>query len=779
MGGLMSSKQKVQEWEAIAECNINDTNRGKEEVLPILKLSYKHLPPEMKQRFAFCAVFPKDYVMEKDKLIELWISNGFILEDGIMDLTQKAEQIFNELAWRSFVQDVNAKNFYGCEFAYRTIGCKMHDLMHDLAKDISVGCANTMELIQGKKLIQDVHHMQISSCELENISGLLKGASSLRTLLTRSGHQNIKDLKMMSLRALRCKDPSIISSQLVNKAHLRYLLSESYIDGSHIDRLPDSICMLYNLISLRLNGCQNLRYLPDGMTSLRKLRHLHLLNCENLERMPPKLSLLHNLCILSTFVVGTEEGCGIEELKDLQLLSHKLELYKLRNVKSGSKVNLHEKRISELLLDWDHRTSDTLTNDEVNHEAAVLESLVPPRELESLEIRGYYGLSISQWMRDPQIFRCLRKLIISNFRRCEDLPIVWLSSSLEHVSLSGMDSLTTLCKNIDVDGAESISVQVFPRLKEMKLKDLPNLERWTESSAGEPHKLVMFPRLEKLEVLCCSKLVSLPEAPFLRQLSCRGDNSAGVRPMSIPLCCWPSLDRFDLGLRANVVMSLEEHQGQSQTCLENLRYMCVRGEDAFISTFNLPKLRLGLGEGLACLVELSIMDCWNIVSWPVEELRYLRRLRFLHICGFRRLVLISSKEILSLPLLENLVIDHCDSLQEIQELPTSLKLLSIGDCQSLVSLPSNLGNLANLRFLSLSACGGIQALPDGMNGLTSLEQLWIWSCKRIEKFPPGLLQRLPHLKKLSVHYCPRLQRRCREGGEYFDLISSVTEKSIQ
>ncbi|WVZ91833.1 hypothetical protein U9M48_037956 [Paspalum notatum var. saurae] len=546
MGGLMSSKQKLQEWEAIAECNINDTNRGKEEVLPILKLSYKHLSPEMKRCFAFCAVFPKDYEMEKDKLIQLWISNGFILEEEIMDLTQK-------------------------------------------------------------------------------------------------------------------------------------------------------------------------------------------------------------------------DGCGIDELKDLQLISPKLELYKLRNVRTGSKANLHQKRINELLLDWDHKRCDILTNDEVNHEAAVLESLVPPGELEFLEIHGYHGLAISQWMRDPQIFRCIRKLIISNCPRCEDLPIVWLSSSLEHVSLSGMDSLTTLCKNIDVDDAESISVQVFPRLKEMKLKDLPNLERWTESSAGEPHKSVMFPQLEKLEVM-------METQTFPASSPWKENQTSLITTLN--------------STQTNILQSTPVHpktqtKTTKQTNRTTDRCMWVRGEDAFISAFNLPKLRLGLGEGLAFLVELSIMDCWNIVNWPVEELRYLRCLRFLRICGCRKLVWISSEEILSLPLLENLVIDHCDILQDIQELPTSLRLLSIGDCPSLVSLPSNLRNLANLTFLSLSACGGIQAMPDGMDDLTSLEQLWIWSCKRIDKFPLGLLQRLPHLKKLSVHYCPSLQRRCREESDLIIVCFNVlsTEKS--
>jgi hypothetical protein len=39
MGGLMSSKQQALEWEAIAESNLGDTVRGKDEILSILKLS--------------------------------------------------------------------------------------------------------------------------------------------------------------------------------------------------------------------------------------------------------------------------------------------------------------------------------------------------------------------------------------------------------------------------------------------------------------------------------------------------------------------------------------------------------------------------------------------------------------------------------------------------------------------------------------------------------------------------------------------------------------------
>ncbi|WVZ91843.1 hypothetical protein U9M48_037965 [Paspalum notatum var. saurae] len=774
MGGLISSRLKVQEWKDIAKSNLGE---AKDQVLSILKLSYRHLLPEMKQCFAFCAVFPKDSEMEKDKLLQLWIANGFIPEEGTMDLMQKAERIFSELVWRSFLQDVNLV-CDGFRFQNRRIVCKMHDLMHDLAKDISSAeCVDGIMVSKREEVaVEDVLHMQISYYGWENTNVLLKDATSLRTLLiTVQGQHNFKNLKKMPLRALCCRDPSITRSQYVNPAHLRYL-DLSYSD---VDSLPDAVCMFYNLISLRLNGCEKLRCLPEGMTSLRKLMHLYLLHCHNLERMPPKLSLLHDLCILTMFVVGTDDGCGIEELRDMRLHSHKLELYKLRNVKTGSKANLHQKRISELLLDWDHKRSDIRTNDEANNEEEVLESLVPPSELEFLEIRGYNGLAIPQWMRDPQMFWCLRELIISSCPKCEDIPIVWLSSSLEHVSLSGMDSLTTLCKNIEVEAVEISSPQVFPSLKKMVLHSLPNLERWTENSAGEPHKSVMFPQLEELRVFSCSKLETLPEAPLLMHLRCFGSNSAGVRSMRIPLGCWPSLVRLELALLANVVISLEEQQGQSQTLLENLKAMRVQGENAFVSIFDLPKLRLGLGEGLACLEELEIWNCYNIMRWPVEELRYLRRLRSLSIFGFEKLEQISSEDILSLPLLETLRIGNCDSLWEIQELPILLEKLVITKCRRLVALPTNLVNLAKLRVLDLSYCLGMEALPDGIEGLASLEELQISSCPRIEEFSPSLLLRLPHLKVLSLYEnSDGLKRRCREGGEYFDLLSSIPSKDI-
>ncbi|CAO2211704.1 unnamed protein product [Urochloa humidicola] len=772
MGGLMSTMHQVQEWETIAESNMGDTIRGNE-VLSILKLSYRHLSAELKQCFAFCAVFPKDYEMEKDQLIQLWMANGFIREQGNMDLAKKGELIFNELAQRSFLQDVKVKCFLHGGF-YKAIACKMHDLMHDLAKDVTDECAFAEYSIDKNVSKNDgVHHIQVSSNEFEEINGLLIPIQSLRTLLTDSRDKDLMELKLMSLRALQCVCPSVIHNPLINTIHFRYL----DISGSAIIRLPDSICLLYNLQSLRLNYCYQLQLLPEGMTtSLRKLSHIYLLGCRDLERMPPKLGLLHNLRTLTTFIVDTRDGFGIEELKDLQL-GNMLELYNLRKVKSGSKANLHEKQnLTELLLCWGRHELDNPTNVDASNEEQVLESLAPHPQgkLKHLEVHGYGGLTFSQWMRNPQMSMCLRELIMTHCPGCKDLPTLWLSSCLEYLSLSYMESLTTLYKDSDMEAeACNTSLQIFPMLRRMELIQLPELE--IDSS-------LIFPRLGKLRINSCDKLASLPETPVLTDLELHCFDKNGSLSMCMPVGCLSSLVRLEIGMLVGVVMPPNGQQSQSQGPLDTLRYLRLEGDNSFLSIFNRSKLKLVLLGCLVLVEELDIIFCSNIVGWPVEELQCFPRLRSLRVGSCSKLEGNGSSseedEILPLHQLENLYIYDCGRLLQIPKLPASLMGIEIYGNRSLVALPSNLSDLAKLRELFVSNCDALKALPDGMDGLTSLERLGISWCPGIEEFPQGLLHRLPALKRLGIVGCPDLQRRCREGGEYFDWVASIPDKDI-
>ncbi|XP_044431794.1 putative disease resistance protein RGA1 [Triticum aestivum] len=543
IGGLLSSKQQVEEWGSIERSNIGDN-----EVMPILKLSYKHLSSEMKQCFALCALFQKDYEMQKDMLIQLWMANGFIQQEGTTDLTQKGECMFSELVWRSFLQDTKVV----------------------VTSSAYVGSSE----------------YETTDVDFKKISGLFDGKTSVRTLLSPSG---------------------------------------AYID---FNRLPQ------------------------------------------LERMPRNIGELSNLRTLTTFVVDTRDGCGIEELKDLQQLCNRLELYNLRKIKSvmhAKDANLHQKQNpSELLFSWGLTKYDEPENEACNEEE-VFQCLKPHSKTQFSELYGYGGLEIPQWMRNPRMFQCLRKLTISNWTRCKNIPVVWLSPSLEYLSLENMGKLKTLCDNLCIEGGgHSTPLQIFPKLKKMILKELPSLERWAENSAGVSiDSLVTFPVLEELIIDDCPKLASFAVSPVLKVL-------------------------------------------RATEALTSARNSFLKRDDS------------------------------------------------------------SPEENLPLPQME-----HFPSL------PTSLEILWIQGFECLVALPWNLGHLTELRELLVNNCTGLKALPDGMDGLTSLRQLTIGGSPGIEELPNGLLQRLPALDEISIYGCPELERRCREGGEYFHLVPVRAESEFR
>ncbi|XWS75189.1 hypothetical protein CRYUN_Cryun01aG0063900 [Craigia yunnanensis] len=67
-------KRTKSEWSYVLE-NITQHRTGIE---PILRLSYDHLPSHLKQCFAYCSLFPNDYMINKHALINLWMAQGFI-----------------------------------------------------------------------------------------------------------------------------------------------------------------------------------------------------------------------------------------------------------------------------------------------------------------------------------------------------------------------------------------------------------------------------------------------------------------------------------------------------------------------------------------------------------------------------------------------------------------------------------------------------------------------------------------------------------------------------
>ncbi|KAL8260458.1 hypothetical protein R6Q59_028411, partial [Mikania micrantha] len=62
-----------EEWEGFLKSEIWNS-KNESEILPALMLSYYDLPPHLKQIFAYCSLFPKDYMFDKDELVRLWMA---------------------------------------------------------------------------------------------------------------------------------------------------------------------------------------------------------------------------------------------------------------------------------------------------------------------------------------------------------------------------------------------------------------------------------------------------------------------------------------------------------------------------------------------------------------------------------------------------------------------------------------------------------------------------------------------------------------------------------
>ncbi|CAN1143440.1 Disease resistance protein L6 [Linum perenne] len=142
-----------------------------------------------------------------------------------------------------------------------------------------------------------------------------------------------------------------------------------------------------------------------------------------------------------------------------------------------------------------------------------------------------------------------------------------------------------------------------------------------------------------------------------------------------------------------------------------------------------------------------------IITSPVPNLLDLRELKELRLYESDEIEEIP-RDICMLSKLEALgLVNSCEGLQCIEELPSSLNILYIGGCPLLKRLP-NLANLNNLIELTLS-CPKLQEIP-GLGELKVLVNLRIHKAFNLQNLDG--LSELESLKYLNIKDCESLER---------------------
>ncbi|KAK1295540.1 Disease resistance protein [Acorus calamus] len=245
VGGALRREKDIHVWQnALNELRMAATSHIEdieEKVFKRLKYSYDRLKDDnMKSCFLYCALYPEDYEITIDELIEHWRAEGFIEGARNLEARNKGHTILKYLV-------------------------DMHDMIRDLALRITShgGGEGRMYLARAIKKLEEPPKEQAKWKHANGISLMHNNLS----LLPKS-----VDCPFLTTLFLQWNNrlKTIPNPFLEGMPALRVL----DLSGTGIKQLPPPICRLKNLRGLYLRECHLLFTLPPEIGSLESLEVL-------------------------------------------------------------------------------------------------------------------------------------------------------------------------------------------------------------------------------------------------------------------------------------------------------------------------------------------------------------------------------------------------------------------------------------------------------------------------------------------------------------------------
>jgi Leucine-rich repeat (LRR) protein len=320
LGSLLYSKTDDRDWISIKDDEIWKLEQKDNDILPALRLSYDQLPSYLKQCFAFCSLYPKDFSYDNMELIQSWMANGLLQKSNksTQDLQDIGQQYLNELVSRSLFQEIK-------QYDHLWFSFKIHDLLHDLS--LHVAQNDYYCLIDNTKSTNNFEKARHVSIWDKNLGGdeatrfLCKLSNNVRTIIFPEDWKEVIEIKIIFhedwnrvTNISESFEETCISNQVIN-------INESFVETcisrfkhlrqldlrfSTLEALPSSIGTLKHLRYLNLKENKHIKKLPNSICDLQNLETLILYGCDELEELPRDI---RKMVSIKYFWITTKQTC--------------------------------------------------------------------------------------------------------------------------------------------------------------------------------------------------------------------------------------------------------------------------------------------------------------------------------------------------------------------------------------------------------------------------------------------------------------------------------------
>ncbi|KAG9132255.1 hypothetical protein Leryth_020559 [Lithospermum erythrorhizon] len=448
------------QWQKVANDVMSFIVHDSLNLAGLLELSYKNLPYFLKPCFLYLGAFPPDSEISVQKLLQLWISEGFIRRTESKSLEFVAENYLMDLIRRNLLHVAKRRSLGGPKT------CHIHDLIHGfcLTKGREENFLQTDEGFIGERFICHRLSVHFNGGLISEKWSFYESALSLLTFSSFDTDvamyilQNFKLLRVLDLMSPLIWHMIDLPDSIGSLVHLRYLAGK-------FSSVPASMGNLANLKTFHMVALTDAIYLPRTFYNLGKLQHLDI-NCVTIfeETSSDYHSHFDDLQTLSTLLLSESDSTILRRFPNLRKLKCIFRIW-LENF-SRFKLfpvldllnHLESLEVTYLLGDWD----------ELQRQPRMHQAFSFPSSLKKLTLKMF----------------CLPWSSISIIGKLPNLGVLKLDRS----AFVGEDWFTE-------DG-------MFNKLKYLRLRGL-NIRMWHTS---HDH----FPLIERLVVQGCEYLEEIP-----------------------------------------------------------------------------------------------------------------------------------------------------------------------------------------------------------------------------------------------------------------------------